>query len=88
MATDTRTTREAPAQGRNASPGQVRRDPAFRAEAEANDQGCAGCGLARDAWTDEGEGYACEGQVYCCQGCADDTGCTCAAGSAPSQGHL
>ena len=26
-----------------------------------------------------GEGYSHEGEIYCCQGCAEGTGCTCIA---------
>ena len=36
---------------------------------------CPGCGMAKNAWP--GEGYTHEGQTYCCQGCAEGTGCTC-----------
>jgi hypothetical protein len=25
----------------------------------------------------KGQGYTKDGQTYCCQDCADDTGCTC-----------
>lgn len=37
---------------------------------------CPGCGMPKNEWP--GEGYAHEGQIYCCQGCAEGTGCTCA----------
>ena len=37
---------------------------------------CPGCGLIKNQWP--GEGYTHEGQTYCCQGCAEGTGCTCA----------
>jgi hypothetical protein len=36
---------------------------------------CPGCGMIKNAWP--GEGYTFEGQSYCCQGCAEGTGCTC-----------
>ena len=37
---------------------------------------CPGCGMIKNAWP--GEGYTFQGQNYCCQGCAEGTGCTCA----------
>ena len=36
---------------------------------------CPGCGMVKNEWP--GEGYSHEGQTYCCQGCAEGTGCTC-----------
>lgn len=36
---------------------------------------CPGCGMVKNEWP--GEGYAEGGQIYCCQGCAEGTGCTC-----------
>ena len=36
---------------------------------------CPKCGMVKNDWP--GEGYAQEGQIYCCQGCAEGTGCTC-----------
>ena len=36
---------------------------------------CPGCGMKKNEWP--GEGYTHEGQTYCCQGCAEGTGCTC-----------
>ena len=36
---------------------------------------CPGCGMLKNAWP--GEGYTHENQTYCCQGCAEGTGCTC-----------
>lgn len=43
---------------------------------------CPGCGMLKNSWP--GEGYTHENQTYCCQGCAEGTGCTCAA--VPHQG--
>jgi hypothetical protein len=37
---------------------------------------CPGCGMVKNEWP--GEGYTHDGQTYCCQGCAEATGCTCA----------
>jgi hypothetical protein len=42
---------------------------------------CPGCGMAKNDWP--GEGYTHEGQSYCCQGCAEGTGCTCVSVSQP-----
>ncbi len=40
---------------------------------------CPGCGRPETSWTENGgAGYAAEdGGLYCCRGCADETGCTC-----------
>ena len=38
---------------------------------------CPGCGMVKNDWP--GEGYTHEGETYCCQGCAEDTGCMCLA---------
>jgi len=36
---------------------------------------CPGCTMIKNEWP--GEGYTHEGETYCCQGCAEGTGCTC-----------
>ena len=36
---------------------------------------CPGCAMIKNEWP--GEGYTHEGESYCCQGCAEGTGCTC-----------
>lgn len=39
---------------------------------------CATCGLEESAWKGGGgEGACIEGEWYCCQACAEETGCTC-----------
>jgi hypothetical protein len=38
-------------------------------------QVCAGCGMEKSEWT--GQGYDLGAKRYCCEGCADGTGCTC-----------
>jgi hypothetical protein len=35
---------------------------------------CANCGMGSEDWS---EGYKLGSQTYCCQGCAEQTGCTC-----------
>jgi hypothetical protein len=46
-------------------------------EAErGEEQTCVRCGMENQDWS-EPEGYELEGTTYCCQGCADDSGCTC-----------
>mgnify|MGYP003395509155 CR=1 FL=1 len=40
-------------------------------------QTCPVCGMEEKAWADHGQGYRQEGELYCCRGCAADTGCTC-----------
>jgi hypothetical protein len=42
---------------------------------------CPKCGMIKNEWP--GEGYTHEGQIFCCQGCAEGTGCTCLLVSAP-----
>jgi len=37
--------------------------------------------MIKNKWP--GEGYTHEGETYCCQGCAEGTGCTCATVSKP-----
>ena len=36
---------------------------------------CPGCGMIKNEWP--GEGYTHDRETYCCQGCAEGTGCTC-----------
>src|SRR5947207_8655173 len=36
---------------------------------------CPGCGMVKNRWP--GEGYTHDAQTYCCQSCAEGTGCTC-----------
>jgi len=38
---------------------------------------CPGCRMIKNEWP--GEGYTHDGETYCCQGCAESTGCTCVA---------
>jgi hypothetical protein len=39
---------------------------------------CPRCGMAREQWqSNRGQGVRAGGATYCCQGCADNTGCTC-----------
>ncbi len=42
---------------------------------------CPGCGMIKNEWP--GEGYTHEGEIHCCQGCAEGKGCTCAAVAKP-----
>lgn len=39
---------------------------------------CPECGMARNDWPDP-EGYTKEGKTFCCEGCAENQGCTCMA---------
>jgi len=36
---------------------------------------CPGCRMLKNDWP--GEGYTHENETYCCQGCAEGTGCAC-----------
>jgi hypothetical protein len=41
---------------------------------------CARCDIRKSGWGDNnGRGFEKEYQVYCCQGCSENTGCTCQA---------
>jgi hypothetical protein len=42
---------------------------------------CPGCGMIKNDWP--GEGYTHDGETYCCQGCAERTGCICVAVETP-----
>src|SRR5438876_11105506 len=42
---------------------------------------CPGCTMVKNEWP--GEGYTHEGETYCCQGCAEGTGCMCVAVGKP-----
>src|SRR4030095_7667653 len=42
---------------------------------------CPGCAMIKNEWP--GEGYTHEGETYCCQGCAERTGCTCVSVAQP-----
>jgi hypothetical protein len=42
---------------------------------------CPACAMIKNEWP--GEGYTHEGETYCCQGCAEGTGCTCVSVVAP-----
>jgi len=42
---------------------------------------CPGCAMIKNEWP--GEGYTHERETYCCQGCAEGTGCTCVSVAKP-----
>jgi len=47
-------------------------------EGQGPAQTCPNCGMAREEWQgNQGQGYEYAGQTYCCEGCADGSGCTC-----------
>ncbi len=42
------------------------------------DEKCQACGRARSEWrVNNSEGVAKDGQVYCCEGCAEGRECSC-----------
>ncbi|HEX2273073.1 MAG TPA: hypothetical protein VHG90_04265, partial [Acidimicrobiales bacterium] len=44
----------------------------------AGEQTCPACGMEKSVWKGNGgEGVEKDGQTYCCQECADGTGCIC-----------
>lgn len=55
-------------------PNELRGDP-IEAPEETD---CVRCGMAKEDWKgNKGNGVKQEGEMYCCKGCAEDTGCTC-----------
>ena len=42
---------------------------------------CPACAMTKNKWP--GEGYTHEGETYCCQGCAEGTGCACGSVAQP-----
>jgi hypothetical protein len=61
-------------------------------ETPENARDCPGCGMPREDWPDNDPGgYATDSGVFCCRGCAEGSGCTCAVSagaSAPTQAEL
>ncbi|MGA7730784.1 MAG: hypothetical protein WCD37_05880 [Chloroflexia bacterium] len=44
----------------------------------AASQDCPKCGMPKAEWRGNGgQGFQMGSTIYCCQGCATDTGCTC-----------
>jgi hypothetical protein len=44
----------------------------------AANQACPNCGMPKEDWRGNGgEGFQMGTNIYCCQGCATGTGCTC-----------
>ena len=56
-----------PAPTRNRSQGRVR---------TLSERECPACGMGQDEWNSR-QGYKQGGEIYCCEGCATETGCTC-----------
>jgi hypothetical protein len=45
-----------------------------------DEQRCPGCGMESQDWKGSGgRGFNAEGELYCCQGCAEGSGCMCEA---------
>ncbi len=43
-----------------------------------NQQNCPRCGMPHNDWKgNQGQGFQRGDQTYCCEGCANNTGCTC-----------
>lgn len=54
------------------------------AEPQKTVETCPGCGMERADWPDKG--HEREGFRFCCQGCAENSGCTCEEVSAGGSG--
>ena len=49
-------------------------DPAPKTDGSA----CPACGMPQSEWAEgEGRGFKKDGRTYCCEGCAQGTGCKC-----------
>ena len=45
---------------------------------QSDEQTCPRCGMTKGQWQGNGrQGVQSGSQTYCCQGCANNTGCTC-----------
>ncbi|MGH7982893.1 MAG: hypothetical protein ACREFF_07065 [Candidatus Udaeobacter sp.] len=53
----------------------------FRKSKSTLKPACPGCRMIKNDWP--GEGYTHDGETYCCQGCAEGTGCMCVAVGKP-----
>ena len=53
----------------------------FRRKSTGSKPACPGCRIIKNDWP--GEGYTHKGETYCCQGCAEGTGCVCVAVANP-----
>ena len=48
-------------------------------EKEEMERTCPNCGMEQKDWSaNEGQGFTQRREFYCCEGCAEGTGCTCA----------
>jgi len=45
---------------------------------QAEGESCPRCGLRSEHWDNSGQGYQDGAARFCCQGCAEQSGCTCA----------
>jgi hypothetical protein len=41
--------------------------------------------MEQSAWGQSGEGFVLDEELFCCRGCADGTGCTCAGATAAGE---
>lgn len=49
-----------------------------KSNAAQDNQNCPNCGMAQQEWRgNNGKGFQMGDKIYCCQGCATNTGCTC-----------
>jgi len=64
------------------NPNEMRGDDentAMSDELEAGQFACPLCGMEKAQWSAEaGQGYERDREFYCCEGCAERSGCTCA----------
>ena len=64
--------------GQKTNPNETRGSEGTGA-ADTEQSTCPNCLMEKSEWTgNAGKGVQQDQDVYCCQGCAEDTGCTCA----------
>ncbi len=63
-------------------PNEMRGDVADKAGVRDKNQEekvCPGCGMKKNEWKgNKGRGFEGDDDVYCCKGCSEGSGCTCA----------
>jgi hypothetical protein len=47
----------------------------MKTQSKKSGQYCSECGMPSSEW--DGKGVEKNGEVFCCVGCAEETGCTC-----------
>jgi hypothetical protein len=59
------------------NPNETRQSDMEDMEESGEVQTCPSCGMEKAEWSNPKQGFVKEEETYCCQGCAEGTGCTC-----------